>query len=381
MILYVAYVDSSSSGGSIRVLETILNQLDQNSVVFNVVFVYGEKGIIGSRFSKNCYYLNSENGKGYKSIFKFYSLYKKISPKIVHLIDPVYWVQLCLLLLKTKSVLHIHGAYWNRSLKFRIHALWILSRICINRFIVITHGTRDELIKNHFASSLKIDILYNAVELKNSNIVSDEEVRLKYNIPNDAKVIGSIGRIVQARGFEDLIRTLNFLDNKWHALIIGDGDFKPELIKLALKLNVLDRVHITGFVDNVEPLYRIMDIYGFFARYESFGLALADAMLLKVPVFGLIGAGEYFDSRNPLITSSNSTFIKRPDNTNQWRDETDDTLSNFAKLVIDFEIYPSKYVDKSKVAYDDVVKKFNPNNQFIELMNIYKKLTNVDGKN
>ena len=173
-----------------------------------------------------------------------------------------------------------------------------------------------------------------------------------------------------------MIKLLIHLDDNWHALIIGDGDYKIELLKLAKSLNLSNRVHFTGFVNNVTPFYEIMDIYGFFARYESFALALADAMLLKKPIFGLKGAGEYHDLRNPLITNNNSTFIERPDFLNQWREELDSTIIDLSILIKDYDNNPKIYIEKKEIAYKHVIKYFNSDLQFFNLMKVYNKLNN-----
>jgi glycosyltransferase involved in cell wall biosynthesis len=375
MILYIAYLDNSVSGGSIRVLETILYKLRENNISFSVLFIYGSTGIINAEFNDNCYYLNSENGKGYKSFIKFYKLYKKIRPKIIHLIDPIYWVQILLLFLRSKSVLHVHGAHWNRKLFIKLNFLWIISKICIDRFITITYGSKDSLIYNFSVNKNKIEIVYNAVNTtKITETHPEENIKLKFNIPDNCKIIGSVGRVVQARGFEDLIKLLNHLGENWHVLIIGDGDYKEDLLNLAKKLNLSNRVHFTGFVNNVIPYYKIMDIYGFFARYESFGLALADAMLLKIPIFGLKGAGEYYDSRNPLVKDNNSSFIERPDILNQWREEIEGTIIELSILIKDYENNPINYELKKENAFQNVIQNFNSEIQFYNLMKVYNKL-------
>jgi len=51
--------------------------------------------------------------------------------------------------------------------------------------------------------------------------------------PNENVVITFIGRIVYAKGAQDLISALNDIDSKYKLLIIGDGPYKEELEKLA----------------------------------------------------------------------------------------------------------------------------------------------------
>ena len=299
-----------------------------------------------------------------------------LRPTIIHYIDPVYWVQVLLIFYRKKSIMHVHGAFWSNPKSIRQRILWFISRKSITKFIAITHSVKDNLILHKFADKDKIDVVYNSIDIhKITSPIFDYEPPKNFKkIPSNSKIIGSVGRIVPGRGFDDLIRLLQFLEPHWCALIVGDGHYFEELKGLTFDLNLDNRVFFSGQVEDVVPYYKMMDVYGFFARYESFGLALADAMLLGKPIFGLQGAGEYTDQRYPLITNMNSTFIMRPNYLDQWRRESDETLMQLAEKINDYELTPNEYKTKRDNAFNHVTAKFNLKLQTSKVLSIYESL-------
>ncbi|MGH9409419.1 MAG: N-acetyl-alpha-D-glucosaminyl L-malate synthase BshA [Vicinamibacterales bacterium] len=67
-------------------------------------------------------------------------------------------------------------------------------------------------------------------------------------------------------------------------LLVGDGPDLPLARRVAERLNVVDRVHALGAVENVLPLLSIADLFLLPSEQESFGLAALEAMACSVPV-------------------------------------------------------------------------------------------------
>ena len=372
-ILYILYKDNPSSGGSFRVAEGLIKGLKTSSnFSYTVCFMYGGKGCIGRENAENCIYLGAKQGYAYLSLFRFLFLISRLKITVVHFVDPAYWLQIFFIFFRKKSVMHVHGAFWSKPKQLKQRILWWISRQSIAKFIAITHTVKDNLILHKFAKASNVDVVYNSIDFE--KIKKSKNWTNNVNIPNECKVIGSVGRIVEGRGFDDLIRMLQFLTPNWCVLIVGDGPYLEKLKKLSIDLKFRDRVYFSGQVDDVTPYYNMMDVYGFFARYESFGLALADAMLFKKPIFGLQGAGEYGDSRYPLITIKNSTFIMRPNHLDQWRREDDDTLIKLARKINEYELNPNQYKVKCDNAFEHIAMYFNLDIQTQKILKIYKAL-------
>ena len=74
-------------------------------------------------------------------------------------------------------------------------------------------------------------------------------LRAQLDLPDDAPVLVTAGRLVRKKGIEYLIDAMPRLSTDWPALrlvVIGDGDLKPELEEQSARHNVAERVHFLG---------------------------------------------------------------------------------------------------------------------------------------
>lgn len=93
----------------------------------------------------------------------------------------------------------------------------------------------------------------------------------------------------------------------WELRIFGDGPLRPELETLVRDLGLEGRVRMPGVTAGVEAEYRAADVFVISSRYESFGLATAEAMLHGLPAVGFADC----PGTNELIRH-NSTGLLAP---------------------------------------------------------------------
>lgn len=102
-------------------------------------------------------------------------------------------------------------------------------------------------------------------------------------LPNGMFVIGACGLLIKRKGFDTLIRYLAVNQNSF-VIIIGDGEERTYLTELARNLGVLDRLLITGFLENSFAYYHYFDLYALTSFSEGYGIAMLDALSLSLPV-------------------------------------------------------------------------------------------------
>jgi glycosyltransferase involved in cell wall biosynthesis len=109
--------------------------------------------------------------------------------------------------------------------------------------------------------------------------------RRRWDIPLEATLLVNVGRFSLQKNQEFLVRLIHE-DTNVHLLLVGDGELHESLHKLAVHLQVIDRVCFTGEVsqEDVSSLISASDIFVLPSRYEAASMALLEAMLLGIPV-------------------------------------------------------------------------------------------------
>jgi glycosyltransferase involved in cell wall biosynthesis len=109
-----------------------------------------------------------------------------------------------------------------------------------------------------------------------------QRVRTQLGIPTDAEVIGSVSRLVPARRVELLIDAAAGLSGTV-LLLVGDGAAMSELRERAHRHGIADRVIFTGESRDVPAMYAAMDVYVATSPYETFGIAVLEALAAGLP--------------------------------------------------------------------------------------------------
>lgn len=121
-------------------------------------------------------------------------------------------------------------------------------------------------------------------------------LRVEQKIPNDAFIVGHVGRLAEEKNLGFLTEAVSkFLvkNNKAHAIIAGDGAIANQMKIQFANNNVDKRVHMLGFAtgQRLAQVYDAMDIFAFSSISETQGLVITEAMAAGVPVIALDGFG------------------------------------------------------------------------------------------
>jgi glycosyltransferase involved in cell wall biosynthesis len=114
------------------------------------------------------------------------------------------------------------------------------------------------------------------------------DARAMYGITANTKLITAIGKLSKGRGFEEALRTFAALRRSIEArmMIIGHGEHRPALEKLARSLMVDEHVTWAGYhEDDLADHYRAANVLLFTARGSDEGhRAILEALACGVPV-------------------------------------------------------------------------------------------------
>ncbi len=110
------------------------------------------------------------------------------------------------------------------------------------------------------------------------------------NVPKTKEPsLSLVSRLVNYKGLDDIIKATVIIKEKYPNItvnIVGDGPQKDELYKKIRHLGLEKNIKLLGFIKNHSGVLKIIKsswIYISCSRFEGFGIALSEAMSLKVP--------------------------------------------------------------------------------------------------
>lgn len=101
-------------------------------------------------------------------------------------------------------------------------------------------------------------------------------------IPENAKIILSVGELNENKNHETVIRAISKLNVYY--VIAGEGKLKDYLQELAEKLKMSERVKLLGFRTDIPELCKMADVFAFPSFREGLSASVMEAMASGLPV-------------------------------------------------------------------------------------------------
>ncbi|MEM1439257.1 MAG: TIGR03088 family PEP-CTERM/XrtA system glycosyltransferase [Pseudomonadota bacterium] len=235
--------------------------------------------------------LGKRSGKDLGCYWRFFRLMRRLRPAVVHTRN-LGTVDLAVIAFLAGVPHRLHGEHgWDNadpsgtSPRYRK-----LRRICdryINHYVAVSKDI-DRWLSGHIGvDPLRITQIYNGVDSERFT-PQGPRVGLPQK-PTTAPrfVIGAVGRLDPIKRFDALVTSFaRRFENRHDAqlVIVGDGQERDTLTRLAQRLGVADSVWITGDRSDVADLMRAMDVFVLPSRNEGVSNTLLEAMASGLPV-------------------------------------------------------------------------------------------------
>lgn len=120
--------------------------------------------------------------------------------------------------------------------------------------------------------------------------------RREAGIPEDAWVIGHLGRLAPEKNLEFLAQAaVDFIGRhaQAHFLVIGSGPSEKAMREIFARAGLEAHLHIAGILQRQElaDALHAMDVFAFASRSETQGIVLTEAMAAGLPVVALDASG------------------------------------------------------------------------------------------
>jgi 1,2-diacylglycerol 3-alpha-glucosyltransferase len=180
---------------------------------------------------------------------------------------------------------------WNGEPQEIVESMvWAYSTWLFNRFdhvVFATQAHRDCFLQNGL--EVPITIISNGIDTNRYRPTNGhgEDVEICYGLPSRPRVL-FVGRLAQDKEIDVLIRAMSYVcaEREAHLLVVGRGDERARLERLAGEFGVQPYVHFLGFVpeEDMPALYRAVDLFAIASLCEVQSLPTLQAVATGLPV-------------------------------------------------------------------------------------------------
>jgi len=155
-----------------------------------------------------------------------------------------------------------------------------------SHYIVLNSYTYRSSVEGYAPSDIPIRVIPNGVKTPaDSEVGICETIHSRLGLPSQIPLIGYVGRLSPEKRLCDLISAFSLLPDKdVHLVIVGEGPEKSALTSLAALLDVAPRVHFTGYLENVGPVFAGLSVFVLASSFEGMSNSLLEAMASGCPV-------------------------------------------------------------------------------------------------
>lgn len=236
-------------------------------------------------------------------------------------------------LIKNNDIIHIHEIFYLSSLVATIIAKHTNKRLILTQHIrgVFNQGEILKIIQNIILAtygkyiinssqriivcnksvgdwlnvSNKTVLIRNGVDLDLFSVTSNKNnLRKKYNLPIDRKIVLFVGRLVKKKGFDRLYYAK---DPDYLIIFAGYGKM-PDFMKTNENVLFLGEMN----QEDLCELYKLSDVFCLPSSNEGFPLSILEAMASGLPIICFYNPGyeDYLNTKDSIMLQQNSSAKK-----------------------------------------------------------------------
>ena len=186
-----------------------------------------------------------------------------------------------------KLIYTMHGdpLRYKRMDKVDYYSLKLLTKVH-NTKIICLHEEMQMQVNKLFKTNNTM-VLNNGIDYDKFNHAKNKSViRKELRIPQNAFVIGHIGRFNKVKNHDFIIRVFSKIhkkNKKAFLLLVGDGNEKKNIISKLKKEKLQESYLILSNRDDIPNLLNAMDCFVFPSLSEGLGISLIEAQKAKLP--------------------------------------------------------------------------------------------------
>ena len=198
---------------------------------------------------------------------------------------------------KFKHIVALHSSPHPSIVKRLRFRLWEkLASKSLYKGYAISEFVKQSNLKYLNVAADKISVIYNSIDLDTFTKPINEEDKSKIDQIKEikGKKLLFIGRLIQSKGIDILLKLLAQLPDDVSLIIAGDSfdkaieegaaNYRDEIISIIKQLQLEERVVLLGQCKEIYTIMSQCDVLVHLPRHEGFGLVLLEAFAANLPV-------------------------------------------------------------------------------------------------
>lgn len=284
-------------GGTERVLETLISQANVESGISIAFLEDGPLATLAKERGLACTVIERQHFRNPVDTWRVIrSIRKFIVQNEAQAV--LAWTDFAQLYASQASIGLCKSTWWQRSNVERSWNSFLCRMLPYSRAIANSNFIRNQLV----LSGVRVikEPLYPPFQNDRFNVRIDKnEIRRTLGLPQDRRIIGSVGRMQQWKGFETFVSALQKLREQFSdvfGLIVGskhnlESGYEAKLRQHISSLGLTEHLQIVDSQRNVADWMSAMDIFVHAAIREPFGIVVPEAMSLGLPIVASIPGG------------------------------------------------------------------------------------------
>ncbi len=248
----------------------------------------------------------------------------------------------------TMSIFTVHGIphkTWIREARLKPLSLfdrsmaWVEEKALTGPYLPmilpVSTLVKDELLKTYDIPESNIQVIHPGVSIDRFKVLDQEscryEIRQRHGLSQSDIVVLFVGMNFEIKRLQLVLKGIAHLvgtemtNSTLKLLVVGKGD-ERRYLDMARDLGIQNRIFFAGVSSEVEKYYLASDIFTMPSQFDTFGLAVLEAMTAGLPVIitQKVGARDLIDpgvhgfvlakDPSPLDLSEKLAFLMKKEN-------------------------------------------------------------------
>lgn len=163
------------------------------------------------------------------------------------------------------------------------------------RKIICVSDKINEIMTSSLGLSERIVTVHSGVDLNKFYTECNLNLRDKYNIPKDHKIVANISAIADHKDYPTFVaaaaKVLQWRNDVTFLMIGGNGGEEETIANLIKSENLSNHIFMTGYLKDAYLLISQLDVFLFPSKMEGLGTSILDAQAAGIPVVSTYAGG------------------------------------------------------------------------------------------